>query len=150
MFDSSSPSTSDDFTFETQEVITRYLKIHLCLSLNKDVQNAMHPILRSSIMKVPKVYRYILDCLRQDFPRSCDLELGTIQFTLILETGLLTCLWAELLDNNHLEDPESLINVHDVLNVIQYTLVLLGNANELILQTRRCNILQCVDKCLVK
>ena len=40
------------------------------------------------------------------------------------------------------------MNVHDVLNVIQRTLVLMGNANELLSQTRRCNILQCVDKSL--
>ena len=37
-----------------------------------------------------------------------------------------------------------------MLNVIQRTLVLLGNANELVAQTRRCNIFQCVDKSLVK
>ena len=41
-------------------------------------------------------------------------------------------------------------NVHDMMNVIQCTLVLLGNVNELVLQTLRCNILQCVDKSLVK
>ena len=43
-----------------------------------------------------------------------------------------------------------MINVHDVLNIIQRTLVLMGNANELLLQARRCNILQCVDKTLEK
>jgi len=50
-----------------------------------------------------------------------------------------------LLDNNLLEDEEAVVNVHDVLEVVQRTLVLLGNANELISQTRRCTILQCVD-----
>ena len=100
-----------------------------------------HPVPCTSIMKVPKVDRYILDHLRQDFPKLHDLELGTIQSALILVTGSLTCLWAALLDNNLLEDPDCLINVHNVLNVIQRTLVLLGNANELALQTRRCNIL---------
>ena len=41
-------------------------------------------------------------------------------------------------------------NVHDVLEVVQCTLVLLGNANELISQTRRCAILKCVDHNLEK
>ena len=76
-----------------------------------------------------------------------DWELGTIQSALISAKGPSTCLWAELLDNNLLEDPDSLINV---LNVIHHILVLLGNANELLSQTRRCNILQCVAKSLVK
>ena len=73
-----------------------------------------------------------MDHLRQDFPKSCDSELGTIQSALISETGPLTCLWAKLFENILLEDRDSLINVHNVLNVIQCTLVLLGNANELV------------------
>ena len=41
-----------------------------------------------------------------------------------------------------------MVNVHDVLNVIQCKLVLLGNANELISQTRQCDSLQCINKSL--
>ena len=93
MFDPSSLSTSDDFTFETHEVITQYLKTHFRSSLNKDVRNTMHkahPIPCTSIMKVPNMDHYILDHLRQDFPKSRDSELGTIQFTLISARGPLT------------------------------------------------------------
>ena len=43
-----------------------------------------------------------------------------------------------------------MVNAHDVLNVIQHMLVLLDNANELISQTRRCYILQYIDKSLEK
>jgi len=42
------------------------------------------------------------------------------------------------------------VNVHDVLEKVQCTLVLLGIANELIFQTRRCTILKCVDQSLEK
>jgi len=59
-------------------------------------------------------------------------------------------LWSELLDNDLLKEEDSMINVHDVLNVVQRTLVLLGNANELISQARRCNILRAVDQGLKK
>jgi len=42
------------------------------------------------------------------------------------------------------------VNVHDVLDIVQHTLVLLGNTNELISQSRRSNILRCVDGSLEK
>jgi len=55
-------------------------------------------------------------------------------------------LWLELLDNKILKDKHiniSMMNVHDVLNVVQHMLVLLGNANELISQA---NIFRAVDQ----
>ena len=51
-----------------------------------------HPILCTLIMKVPKVVRYILDHLKQDLLKSRGSELGTIQYALILATGLLNLL----------------------------------------------------------
>ena len=42
------------------------------------------------------------------------------------------------------------VNVHDVLDSVQRTLVLLGNANDLISRARRSNILHCVDGSLEK
>ena len=44
MFDPSSLLTSDDFTFENNEVITQYLETYFRLSLNKDMQNTMHKV----------------------------------------------------------------------------------------------------------
>ena len=85
-------------------------------------------------MKVPKVDCYMTDHLRQRFPKSRDGELGTVQAALLSAAGLLTCLWSDLLDNNLLADESAVINVHDVLNIIQQTLVLMGNAYELLSQ----------------
>ena len=42
------------------------------------------------------------------------------------------------------------VNVHDVLDIVKRTLVLLGNANDLISRARRSNILHCVDDSLEK
>jgi len=42
--------------------------------------------------------------------------------------------WSELIDNDLLNDEDAMINVHIALGVVQRTLVLLGNANELISQ----------------
>jgi len=101
-------------------------------------------------MKVPKVDHFVLDHLSQRFQKSRDAELGTIQVALLRSAGPLSCLWLELLDNDLLKDEHSMINVHDVLNIVQRTLVLLGNANELISQARRCNILRAIDQGLEK
>ena len=96
----------------------------------------MHPVPRTPVMKVPKVDRYMMDHLRQRFPKSPNSELGTVQAALLSAAGPLTCLWSDLLENNLLADDSAVINVHDVLNIIQRTLVLMGNANELLSQAR--------------
>ena len=43
-------------------------------------------------MKVPKVDRYMMDHLRQCFPKSHDGELGTVQAALLSAAGPLICL----------------------------------------------------------
>ena len=101
-------------------------------------------------MKVPKVDGFVLDHLKQHFPKSHDLELGTIQAALQQCAGPLLCLWSELIDNDLLKSEDSVINVNDILNVLQRTLVLLGKANELVSQARRCNILRVIDQGLEK
>ena len=73
-----------------------------------------------------------------------------IQLALQRCAGPLCCLWAELIGNDLLKSKDSVVNVHDVLNVLQRTLVLLGNANDLVSQTRRCTILRAADRDLEK
>ena len=99
-------------------------------------------------MKVPKVDSFVLDHLKQCFPKSHHHKLGMIQSVLQQCTGPLLCLWSELINSGLLKRKDSVINVHDVLNVLQRTLVLLlRNANELV---RRCRILRVVDQGLEK
>ena len=88
----------------------------------------MHPVPRTPVMKMPKVDRYMMDHLRQRFPRSRDGELGTVQAALLSAAGPFMYLWSNLLDNNLLADESVVINVHDVLNIIQWTPVFKGNA----------------------
>ena len=153
IFDPDSLTSEDEFTFDTHQVIIDYLETHFRASLHKDVRSAMnkaHPVPRTPALKVPKVDGFVLDHLKQRFPKSRDHELGTIQAALQRCAGPLSCLWSELIDNDLLKSEDSVINVHDVLNVLQRTLVLLGNANELVSQTRRCNVLRAVDQGLEK
>ena len=71
----------------------------------------------------------MMDHLKHRYPKSRDAELGTIQSALLFVAGPLTCLWSDLLDNNLLADEAAVISTQDVLNVVQRTLVLMGNAN---------------------
>ena len=94
-FDPIAVAPSDEFVFDTHEVITNYLEKYFCLSLDKDVQNPMHkmhPVPQTPIVKVLKVDRYLMDHLRQHFPKSCDGELGTVQAALLSVVGPLMCL----------------------------------------------------------
>ena len=91
-----------------------------------------------------------MDHLKHRYPKSRDAELGTIKSALLFVADPLTCLWSDLLNNNLLADETTVVSTQDVLNVVQRTLVLMGNANELISQARCCIILQYVDKDLEK
>ena len=67
-FDPTAVAPSDEFVFDTHEVITNYLEKHFCSSLDKDIRNSMHkmhPVPRTPVIKVIKVDRYIMDHLRQ-------------------------------------------------------------------------------------
>ena len=79
-FDPNSLTSEDDFTFDTHQVIIDYLKCTFAC-LHKDVQSAMnkaHPVPWTPVMKVPKVDNFVLDYLKQHFPKARDHELGTI------------------------------------------------------------------------
>ena len=56
----------------------------------------------------------------------------------------MACMWAELIDNNLLSDPNASVNVHDILNIIQRAIVLLGTTNEMLSQLRHSKILTAV------
>ena len=80
-FDPTAVAPSDEFVFDTHEVITNYLEKQFRLYLDKHVRNSMHkmhPVPRTPVMKLSKVDRYMMDHLRQRFPKSHDGELGTV------------------------------------------------------------------------
>ena len=152
-FDPTSAALEDEYTFSAQSTITSYIEKHFRRTLDKASRTAMHkahPIPKTEATKAPKVDRFMQDYLASRFPKSEDSDLARIQTAMLRASGPMTCLWAEMIDNGLLGDPEATINVHDVLNIIQRSLVLLGNANEMISQLRRSRLLQLVDKSLQK
>ena len=62
----------------------------------------------------------------------------------------MTCLWSDLADQGLTQDHKAAILVSDVLDVIQRSLVLLGNANNLIAETRRETALESIHPSLKK
>ena len=63
----------------------------------------------------------------------------------------MTCLWSDLADQELNQDPKAAILVSDVLDIIQRSsLVLLGNANNLISETRREAALESIYPSLKK
>ena len=109
-----------------------------------------HPIPKTDATRAPKVGRFILDHLKSRLPKGEDGDLAQIQVTTLSVCGPMTCLWAELIDSGLLSDLEATVNVHDVLNIIQRSLVLLGNANKMVSQLRRSKVLQRVDRSVEK
>ena len=91
-----------------------------------------HPVPNTPATKAPKVDGFVTDYLKAAFPKSDDGELIKVQSVLLKVCGTMACKWAELIDNNLLSDADATVNVHDVLNIIQRTIVLLGNANEML------------------
>ena len=118
--------------------------------ISRSAMHKEHPVPNTPASKAPEVDGFFTDYLKAAFPRSDDGELIKVKSTLLKVCGPMACIWAELIDNNQLSDADATVNVHDVLNIIQRTMVLLGNANEMLSQLRRSKILAAVDTSLVK
>ena len=152
-FDPAHYTADDEYTFDAQSAITNYIEKHFRSTLDKTSRSAMHkehPVPNTPATKAPKVDGFVTDYLKAAFPKSDDGELIKVQSALLKVCGPMACMWAELIDNNLLSDADATVNVHDVLNIIQRTIVLLGNANEMLSQLRRSKILAAVDTSLDK
>ena len=152
-FDPACYTADDEYTFDAQLAITSYMEKYFRNTLDETCKSAMHkehPVPNTPVTKALKVDGFVMDYLKAAFPRSDDGELMKIQSALLKVCGPMACMWAELIDNNLLSDPNATMNVHDVLNIIQCTIVLLGNTNEMISQLRCSKILAAVDPSLIK
>ena len=87
--------------------------------------------------EVPKVDSFVTKYLKSNFPKSEDAELAKVKYALLKVCGPIACMWAELIDNNLLSDPDAKVNVYEVLNIVQHIMVLLENANKMISELRR-------------
>ena len=106
----------------------------------------VHPVPDTPVIRAPKVDDFAHHHLQSRFPTASENQLRTIQSAYLKAAGPLMCLWADLVANGMLTE-DLVISVQDVLQVVQRSLVLMGNANVLLTEVR---IFHSVDKSLVK
>ena len=140
----------DDFKVKVPRPIEKYFDKHFRRSLSKEERTAMlkrHPKPDVDAAVPPK-----LDSFAADFAldKARDSQLSKIQGAMLYTASPLTNLWAELIEQGLANDPEAAIHVSDVLEIVQRSLVLLGNANSLISETRRENALESIHPSLRK
>ena len=135
-------------TFKAPTAMRKYLNKHMkrCLSKEEwDAQYKEHPCPDLVSCTPPKVDKYMVDFLGKRLPRSHDSELSKIPSPVLAVVLPLTSAWQYLADGGLEDDPELLVPGTEVMSLVQRTLCMLGNASELISQTRRSKILEAVD-----
>ena len=81
-----------------------------------------HP--NSKVMAPPKLDQFVLDVAPKKVDKMRDAALSKIQGSLLYAVNPLTNLWAGLIKQGLAEDPEALIPVPEVLDIIQRSVVL--------------------------
>ena len=136
MFDPSlDKGDKDEYKFDVLEVIGQYLEQHLWKELAKDEQTAMlkrHPKPNAKVMTPSKLDQFVSDFAPKKVDKARDVALSRIQGSLLYAANPLTNLWAELMEQGMADDPEALVPVPEVLDIIQRSLVLIGNSNNLV------------------
>ena len=130
----------DEYKFDAPEVIGRYLEQHFRKGLAKEERTAMlkkHPKPNSKVMAPPKLDQFVSDFAPKKVDKARDASLSKIQGSLLYAVNPLTNLWAGLIEQGLADDPEALVPVPEVLDVIQRSIVLIGNTNNLVSETRR-------------
>ena len=145
-------SEEDDYHFRPHKVVHDYLERHFRRTLSKKERKAMikaDPKPDCEAAVTPEVDEFLQTFWKGKVNNSQDGDLKQIQTALLNTTGPLCGLWSQLLEQG-LGKESDLIQAPVVLDMIQRTLVLLGNANSLISERRRAHILHAVDPKLSK
>ena len=95
-----------------------------------------HPKPDTDAAAPPKLDSFVADFAGKKLDKARDSQLAKIQGAMLYAVNPLTNLWAELIQQGLVQDPDAAIHVSDVLDIVQRSLVLLGNANNLISETR--------------
>lgn len=109
-----------------------------------------HPKPDTKVMVPPKLDQFITDFAPRKVDKARDAALTKIQGNLLYAANPLANLWANLIQQGLDGDQQAVIPVSDVLDVVQRSLVLLGNANNLLSERRRELALEAVHPSLKK
>ena len=147
-FDPGDLVKSKDGTFKVPQCMQQYLNKHMKRCLTKEEREALfkeHPRPDLDTCVPPKVDKYMSEFLGKRLPKERDAEMAKIQSAVLASIRPLTSAWQLLLDAGLEEDPQMVVPGSEVLTLIQCTLCMIGNASELISQTRRSKILDAID-----
>lgn len=143
----------DDFKVKVPRTIEKYIDKHFRRSLSKEERTAMlkrHPKPDVEAALPPKLDSFVADFAGKKLDKGRDSQLAKIQGAMLYAAGPLTNLWADLIEQGLTNDSDAAIHVSDILETVQRSLVLLGNANSLISETRREIALESIHPSLKK
>ena len=83
------------------------------------------PRQRCTVTKPMVVDPFIKDYQKSHFPKHEDGEFAQLQSAMLKMCGPMTYLWSDLIEQDLLHDPNVTISIADVLDIIQWLLVLL-------------------------
>ena len=128
----------DDFKVKVPKMIEKYIDKHFRRSLSKKCTAMLkrHPKPDIEAAMPPKLDKFVADFAGKKLDEARDSQLAKIQGAMVYAACPLTNLWAELIEQGLANNPETAIEVTDILDIVQRTLVL-ENANSLISETRR-------------
>ena len=142
----------DEYQFTPPKVISNYLEKHFRRSLTKKERKAMlkaDPKPQTPVISPPNVDEYLAVFWKGKLNLSQDGEWKQVQNALLCATGPLCGLWSQIHEQG-LDSEDGPIPASAVLDMIQRTLVLIGNANQLLSEKRRLGLLKSIDPNLTK
>ena len=143
----------DEYKFDPPKVVTKYLEQHFRKGLAKDERTAMlkkHPKPNTKVMVPPKLDSFVSEFAPKKVDKAIDVALSKIQGSLLYAVNPLANLWTGLIEQGLADEPQALIPVPDVLDIIQRSIVLIGNSNNLVSETRREVALEAIHSSLKK
>ena len=143
----------DEFRMDVPRPVAKYVNRHFRKALTKEERTAMlkkHPKPNTKAAKPPKLDQFVVDFAGKKLDKARDAQLCRIQTSVLYVANPLTCLWSQLIDQGLTHHEDATIGVSDVIDIIQRTLVLLGNANNFISETRREWALEAIHPTLKK
>ena len=130
----------DEYKVDVAPRIQKYLNRHFRKGLSKEERTAMlkkHPKPNVKAAQPPKLDQFVSEFAGKKLDKARDAQLEKLQGSVLYVANPLTNLWTDLIDRGLTQDPEGSVSVGRVMDTIQRSLVLLGNANNLISETRR-------------
>ena len=125
------------------ETIEKYVDLHFRSCLSGSVRKAMgkeHPLPNCQALRCLQADDTIKDFMDKDFPKKTDDRYKRMQSAVNASVAPVLNLWQELDEQGISTSQGGLVPVEAVLDVLQRTVVLVGNASNYISQCRRDNV----------